>query len=54
MFLKDQILADNWFISSARFEGAVALIDGFSTSPGKEGFLEVVISNARRHTQPGW
>ncbi len=46
MFLRDRILSDNWFISSARFDGDDAVTNGFTTSPGKESVLEVVISNA--------
>jgi hypothetical protein len=46
LFLRDQVLNDTWFISSARFNGGDAIADGFSIQPGKEGVLEVVISNA--------
>jgi hypothetical protein len=46
LFLRDQVLNDTWFISSARFNGSDAIADGFSVQPGKEGVLEVVISNA--------
>jgi hypothetical protein len=46
LFLKDQVLNDTWFISSARFNGSDAIANGFSAQPGKEGVLEVVISNA--------
>jgi hypothetical protein len=46
MFLSNQILGENWFIQSARFEGDDAVTNGFSTSPGQESAMEVVISNA--------
>jgi hypothetical protein len=46
LFLRDQILNDNWFISSVRFNGSDALTNGFSGQPGKEGVLEIVLSNA--------
>jgi hypothetical protein len=46
LFLRDQALNDNWFISSARFNGSDAITNGFSGQPGKEGTLEVVLSNA--------
>jgi len=46
LYLRDQILQDTWFISSVRFDGNEALTGGFSTTPGKESVLEVVISNA--------
>jgi hypothetical protein len=46
LYIRDQILQDAWFISSVRFDGNDALTGGFSTAPGKESVLEVVISNA--------
>jgi hypothetical protein len=46
LFLRDQVLNDTWFISSARFNGSDAIANGFSVQPGEEGVLEVVISNA--------
>ena len=46
LFLRDQVLNDTWFISSARFNGSDAITNGFSAQPGKEDVLEVVISNA--------
>jgi len=46
LYLRDQVLQDSWFISSVRFDGNDALTGGFSTTPGKESVLEVVISNA--------
>jgi hypothetical protein len=46
LFLRDQVLNESWFISSARFNGNDAITNGFSAQPGKEDVLEVVISNA--------
>src|SRR5262249_22500416 len=46
LFIKDQVLGDSWLISSVRFNGDDAIKTGFSSAPGTESLLEVVISNA--------
>jgi len=46
LFLRNQNLPDKWFLSAVRFDGTDVVTTGFSTTPGKESNLEVVISNA--------
>jgi Carboxypeptidase regulatory-like domain len=46
LFIKDQTVNDTWFISSVRFDGSDVMSSGFSTMPGKDSSLDVVISNA--------
>jgi hypothetical protein len=46
LFLSNKTLDETWFIASAQFDGIDVIANGFSTTPGKESTLEVVISNA--------
>jgi len=46
LFLSQQRFADNWFVSSVRFDGSDALASGFSVAPGTQHTLDITVSNA--------